>query len=494
MNYGNDYQNEVIALLGNVDTSLTATSGSNATTSYGETATASNNPFIQSEPVYNLLPANFRAFTSGSGTAGVEDQKFKTTTGTSVGGYGAIQSFRATNSKAGQTVVARFSGYFENNVATSWQGMGLVNLGDEVSFGYNGTNFGVWHRYGGIAEVRTVNVTGAAGGSETLTLTLNGTAYSIPLTSGTVQHNAHEIADWLNSNQSVWHADQLDDDVIISAASDGAKSGAYTFSSSTATGTITQNTAGVTKTSDFIAETSWNGTEVIIDPSRGNAYQITYQHGFGQIEYAILDPTTNVYVKVHTISVQNSGTTLSFSNPSLHVGCYCVSLGSTTDLAVYMATVSAFTQGNIAPTRNPRAFANTQTVTTTHTNILTIRNRRTYNNRINQVEIRPYKVSIANESTKNVEVQLRASSNLGIEKNFQTIGNNLITDIDTTTGEVTGGRLLASFVLGGGQSNTFSLRDLDITLPPTLRFVVQARVTSGSSASVSASLIWLEDL
>lgn len=421
MNYGNDYQNEVISLLGAVDTSLAATSGSNATTSFGETAVAQNIPYVRAEPVYDLVPANFRTFTSGTGTSGVENQMFKVTTGTGVGGYGAVQSFRATNSKPGQTVVCRFHGYFENNVATSWQGMGMINIGDEVSFGYNGTSFGVWHRYGGVPEVRTITITGGAGGSETLSLTLNGTLYSIPITSGTAQHNAYEIADWLNSNQSVWHADQLDDTVILNSTSDSAKSGTYTYSSSgSGTGTITQTTAGVTKTSDFVAQSAWNGTSVTFDPSKGNAYEITYQHGFGQIEYLILDPTTNVYIKVHTISIQNTGTTLAFNNPSLHVGCYCVSLGSTTDLAVYMASVVGFTQGTAAEvqTRNPRAYSNEQSVTTTYTSIVTIRNRRTYNGRINQVELQPLMVSVSNESTKNVQVELRSTNRSWYRKKF----------------------------------------------------------------------------
>lgn len=42
-------------------------------TGFGEINTAENVAFIQAAPVYNLLPANFRTFTSGSGTAGVSE-------------------------------------------------------------------------------------------------------------------------------------------------------------------------------------------------------------------------------------------------------------------------------------------------------------------------------------------------------------------------------------------------------------------------------------
>lgn len=162
-------------------------------TGFGEVNVAQNNAFIQASATYNFLPSNFRDFTSGTGSTEVANKLFVCKTGTGVGGYGAIQSFRALNYKPGSSGLARFTALFESNAANSWQGVGLVNLGDELSFGYNGNSFGIWHRYGGLAEVRTLTITGAATGSETLTLTLNGVAYSIPLTSGSVEHNAWEI-------------------------------------------------------------------------------------------------------------------------------------------------------------------------------------------------------------------------------------------------------------------------------------------------------------
>ena len=465
-------------------------------TGFGEVNVAQNRPYIQSAPLYNLIPSNFREFTSGSGSTGAEDRMFKVSTGTSVGGYGAIQSFRALNYKPGESGMVRYTAIFESNVASSWQGAGLIGIGDELSFGYNGTSFGIWHRYGGLPEVRTITVTGNAGGSETLTLTLNGTAYSIPLTSGTEEHNAYEIADWLNANQSVWGADQVDDTVIINSLSDGAKSGSYTYSSSTSTGTIDQNTSGVTKTSDFVAQADWNGESIAsLDPSKGNVYEIQYQYlGFGNIFFHVEDPTTGIFKKVHTIRYSNKYTTPSLINPSLRTGLYCVSLGSTTDLIVRTASFGAFVQGQKQNTRNPRAYENTQSVSTSFTNILTIRNRRTYNYLNNQVEIEPRLLTISSESTKNVEIEVRSAVNTGAEHNFTAFGNNLVTDVDTSSVEVTAGILLAAFTLSGGDSASIDLMSLDIRLPPSLNLVIQGRVTSGSSSSVSASLVWYEDL
>jgi len=497
---GNVFTRLWVRWLNSIDSRLQELEGAVASlTSFGETVTAQNTPIIEGNAVYGLVPANFREFTNASGTTGVEGRLFKTTTGATVGGFGAIQSFRFVKAKAGQSAMARYSGYFENGgVADSQQGIGLISIGDEFSFGYNGETFGIWHRYNGLAEVRTIEVTGASGGSTNLTLTLNGVTYTIPLTAGTVQHNAYEIADWLNTNQTVWAADQLDDIVIINALSDGAKSGSYSFSHATATGTITLNTAGVTKTSDFIAQTSWNANKLTaLDPTKGNVYQITYQNmGFGETLFYIEDPVTADFINVHTIRSVNTTTTRSLGNPALRCGMYCASFGSTTDIAVYADAFSAFVQGTVQKTSNPRSFSNTQTLSTTNfTNVLTLRNRRTYNSYANQVEIEPLRLTVASEINKNVIVRIISLSDTGTEQNFQSTGANLVSDVDiTATTGITGGTLLDSFTIeptGSGQSN---LKELGIRVPPDLNLCILAQRTGGASGEVSATLTWYEDI
>ena len=410
-------------------------------TAFGELNVAELSPYIQTAPVYNLVPANFREYTSGSGTTGVANKMFYTSSGTSAYGYGAIQSFRALNYRAGEGGLARFPALFESSVANSQQGVGLINLSDELSFGYNGTTFGIWYRSGGYAEVRTIQVTGAAGASTDLTLTLNSVGYTIPLTSGTVQHNAYEIATWLNANQSVWDADQVDDSVIISAKSDGAKSGTYTYSHAISTGTITQNTAGVTKTSTHITQSSWNkDTASWLDPTQGNVYQIKYQYlGFGGIKFYVEDPDSADFKLVHIIKYANDNTLPSLTNPSMRLGLYSFNAniaqdtGSTTDLVVRASSFLGASEGVQAKTRNSRGTSNTQTsVGTSFTNILSLRNRRTYNDYINQVEVEPEFLVVASESNKNSEFRIYTNPTFSGETNFQEIGTNLVIDGGTS--------------------------------------------------------------
>lgn len=395
--------------------------------------------------------------------------------------------------------ITEVSGYFSSSVANSWQGMGLISIGEEMSFGYNGVDFGVWHRYGGLSEVRTITVTGAAGANTNLTLTLNSVAYTIPLTTGTVEHNAYEIAAWLNANQSVWGADQLDDTVIINALSDGTKSGTYTFSHGTATGTIAQNTAGVTKTSDFIAQDNWNGSVFSgFDPYKGNLYMVQYQNmGFGNIIYSIMNPNTSRYETVHTIKWPSSSTTVGIPNPSLRAGMYCVSLGSTTNLDVYASGFEAAVGGNANKTRNPRSYSATQEITTTNeTAILTLRNRRTFNNYNNQVEIEPLNITVSNETARNATVRVRSTTATGIEQDFTNVGTNLVSDVDTTAITYTGGRLLASKSLSPTGSVDINLAALEISQPPTLNLVitVERAATGGANQNFTGTITWYEDI
>lgn len=467
--------------------------------SFGEQLVVQPTTFIQTAPVYNLIPSNFIEYTSASGTTGVDNRMFKVTTGTTVFGYGKIQSLRALSYNAGQGGRARFTMRFDSAVADSWQAVGLMSISDELSFGYNGIDFGIWYRKDGFAEVRTIAITGASSGSTDLTLTLNSVVYTIPLTSGTVEHNAYEVADWLENNQSVWKAEQLDDTVIISALTDGAKSGTYSFSHATATGTITQNKAGVTKTSTHIVQSEWNVNNLSdwntpFDPTKGNVAQITYKYlGFGDIFFWLENPDTGRFQNVHIIKYTNQNTTPSLLNPSFKLGLYAESVGSTTDLSVYSASMAAFVDGTLTKTKNPRAVENTQSVGTGgFTNILTIRNRNTYNSFVNQGEIIPIILSLSTDSSKSIEIRVVVNGTPSGDTDFTEVGTNLVSDIDVTANTITGGTLLIASALR--IEKLINLDDLEIRIFPSFTFSITARLTSGSSADVTAALTYYESI
>lgn len=467
-------------------------------TSFNELEVTQNESYVEGSAIYDLIPANFREYSANGGGTTATNRLMKVSTGTSVGGYGAVQSFRALSHKLGKSVSARFSGYFSGSAASSEQGIGLISIGEELSFGYQGATFGIWNRYGGLSEVRTITVTGASGGSTDLTLTLNTVIYTIPLTAGTTAHNAQEIADWLNANQSVWSADQISNTVIISARSDGARSGTYTFSHASATGSIAQNKAGVTKTSDFIAQADWNGEALTetLDPTKGQLYHISYQNmSFGVIEFYIMDANLNKYIVVHTIKSPNSTTTQKIPNPSMRAGFYAYSTGSTTNLDVYSGGFSIGNDGTSHRTRNPRSYSSTVNLSTTNaTNVLTLRNRNTYNYYNNQVTITPLRVSVASEVNKNVIIEIRTATAFNANLEYISAGTNLVADVSTTASTITGGTLIDSFTVPPNGGKDVDLTNLEISIPPSLRIAIIAKRTGGAAGDVTATLTWYEDL
>lgn len=468
-------------------------------TSFGENSVAVNYPFIQTAPVQNFLPANFREYNSNGGAGVVENREFKVNTGTGVGGYGAIQSFRSLNYKAGSGGLGRFTARFENGgVANSWQGVGFINLGDELSFGYNGENFGIWHRQYGEPHIAKLNIGTPAGGNENVTVNINSVEYVIPITSGTSQKNAHEIASYLSTGASAFSSWQNDNNVYISYLSDGAKTGTYSFSSAgAAVATWTTITTGVTKTSNFIPQQDWNiDTKTGLDPTKGNVYQINYQYlGYGGIRFSVENPDTAQFEPVHLIKYANANTRPSLLNPSLHLGLYCVSLGSTEDISVYSASMSAFTQGEVVPTRNRRSKSVTKSLTSSLTNMLTIRNKVAVNGTSNQAEIEPVYLTFFTESNKGATVEIRTGATLGGTPNFQEVGNeNLISEYDTSGTTVSGGVVLDTFVFSANTSFPIDLSAYKIRVPPSLQITVAARVNSGAASDSAASLSWYEDV
>lgn len=471
-------------------------------TSYNVLETITNHSYVTASPVYNLLPANFRTFTSGTGSATTENREFKVSTGTTIYGYGAIQSFRSLAFEYGQTGLCRFAARFPIPVPNSWQGCGLISITDELSFGYNGLEFGAWYRHGGEVEVRTLTLTVAAAGAETATVTYNGTSINISISALNTATNAYTIATALNADGTFsagYAAEQLGSTVVISSLSDGAKDSTWSYSSTgSSAGSFTRTTAGVTKTSDHTPLTEFNGSVPTgFDPKRGNQYSISYSAGYADIEYRIFDFNLNRYVLAHTIQNLSEAQVPTLNNPSMKCGLYVASVGSTTNIDAYCGFIAGVTQGEQDVTRNPRAFKSTKNIATTLTNLMTIRNKRIYNGVPNQVEIEPLSLTVTNEANKALIVEVRAQATVAGPTNFTNVGTNLVSEYDTTGTTVTegSGTPLAAFTVAqsGGQI-VIDLKELSIRIPPTLRLVIAAKVISGAGGDVTASLVWREDI
>jgi len=463
---------------------------------YGDVVTTLLAPVVSGNAVYGFIPANFTTNTS-SGTATTSGNEFVVSSGTSLGNYGAIRSIRSVNYKAGVGAVIRFGARFPSNTATTWTGVGAFNLGDEVSFGYSGTSFGVWHRYNGLGEIRTLTLSAGASGNETVTLILNSVTYTIPITSGTAPHNAREIAAYLTANTTLLEGWQNGSKVEINFTSDGPKAGTFSFASTgTAAGSIATNTTGVTKTSDHIPISSWNGYDISswFDPSKGNTYQIIFQNGYGDVGFFVEDSDSGKFQNVHTLRWSGLNTSTNVLNPSLRLGLYSTAIGATSSVSVYCPFITGFTSGTLLRTRNPRTYSNTKSISTTATNVFTIRCRKNYNYKSNQIEIQPLSASFANDGTKTAVFSIISAATVAGSPNYADAGTNLVSEIDTAGTTVTGGTTLVSYVVAKGTTLSVNLDQLQIRFPPGFSFTISARMESGAAADLTASLTWYEDV
>jgi len=474
--------------------------------SFGELIIAGKDPVVQIANKYNIDPKNLDALEVFQATGGTGDNlknMFRCQTGTSLGGYGVIRSMETLNYQAGQGVQGYVTATFTAGVANSLQFAGMFSLTETLAFGYDGADFSIFHSYNGAAEVQTVQVTATPSSGENCTVTLDGDAVVIALTNATVQVNADEIYNGLVADGTVsgkWRFEQVDDTVFCIAKSVGNKTGTFSFSSATATATITEKTAGVAKTDNHVAQADWNITSTPFSglvPTGLNIYKISFGYlGTANIVYSIYNPITRLFVDVHQIEWANANTTPHLGSPNLKIGWTSASLGSSgTNLTVTGGSAALFSEGDLKAKNNANSSLNTvNSLTTTLTNLLTIKNRTVYADRFNLGKVRPIAISVNNDHNKGAIIEVYRDADVAGVRNFQYIDEyNSIVLVDKLGGNVTGGTLVTSFTVGAGESEDIYLTNLNTELFPDSTYVIAGKVISGTGTTLTATGTWKEE-
>lgn len=476
-------------------TSSSSASNGNSDNPTNETIVSESVIVAQASPAYNIIPKDFESVVVGGGTASVSNGEFSVTSGTSQGASATIKSIKSFGGKIGQIIIGRFGARFPSSQSNSWQGVGFLGAGDEASFGYNGSSFGIWHRYGGRQEIRKLTLSNNALNGNAF-LTLNDVLYNISLSNGNLGVKAKEIAAHLNSNATDLKAWQNEESVYIAYLSDGPKNGTFSWFCFVADGVITREQAGITKTSDFVSQENWNiDGKSDLDPTKGNIYQIKYfSIGYGQIRYSILDDSSGKFIDVHVISNNNSSTSVFFDNQSLNCGFYCINITNETSISAYSSGFSVSICGKEQGGKNTVGFSSIRSVSTSFYNVLTIRNKKIFNGRINQTNIKPKMLFVSSEATKISRIKLIINATLAGNPNFQNIVSNSLAEYDTDGTSVSGGVFIAAISLPPSGSAQIDLSKLNIEIPPSYTLSVAALVSSGSAANISADLTWEEDI
>lgn len=464
-------------------------------TAYGELTVAQNLPEIQVSARYNTM-RDMREITIGSGSTSVTAGEYCASTGTDADGIGAIFSKRQVISHAGIGSLARFTARFPDAGGVgSRLFAGLTTAIDGAGFAYVDGVFGISYLHGGEVLIEHLDITVAATGGETATVTINGAANAIPITAGTAEHNAYEISKYINDNIANYAAENIGAKVIARTLFGAPAFGDWLFSSDgDAVAGWTEVVAGVVPDRDNVARANWNvDTKSDLVPANVNNYAVRFN---GAIEFYIQDSVTARYVLVHIVRHPNTGIDQLFSIPAFRMGWTAVNSGATQDVAVYGSSGSAFNEGLEVSTEVGKSeIGSIVSLGADLTNVLSIRCRTVYGSKVNLGRIIPLIVSGSTGSNFGAVIEVRLNPTFATSPDFfQKDDVESIASVSTDAIVVSGGELISTIEIGATAAETLGKESLDIQLLPLDVLCVAMRVPTGAASNVEASIGWHEDL
>lgn len=493
----------------------TKPSGAMAVSAFGEPLAVPVTPIIQLDGIYGLDPDKFQTYTALDGGVDSDGPLMECSSGASQYGYGVLRSKRSVRYRPGQGAVARFTAAFTTNGAgVGYSGYtqraGFFTQENAIQIGFNGTQFGVMRQDGGKATIYRLKINTAATGNATVSLTLNGILYSIPITAGTVSHNAQEISAFTYNNG--WLVNAVEDEVIFLSNTVGAMDGAFTVTDNSAqfTSTLTLIQQGVAHTEYWTYQTDFNidkldGTGpsgVTLDPSKLNVYQINFRWlGAGEIRFAIENPINGDMIFFHHIHYSNRYTVTHIANPSLKIGYVAASLGGTgTNIVVKGASMMGAIEGLLTPTTFPDSASASRSsglnTGGTQYHMLSVENRLILNSKINTKELVLKSMSAGANSAASTPVKFIMYKNLAASSAFQWTYVNqqwasavYSTDQTTVTPTI---KPLFQTLVSPGSAQLISLDEYRIVISPgdSISIVV---VGSGVISQADVVLNWVED-
>ena len=485
---------------------IPVTYGAAGVSAFDEPIAVPITPVIQIDALYGLIPREFEVFEANGGTAETTNTLMKVHTGTAPGGYGVIRSRRILRYRPGQGALGRFTAGFSTPHANTTQRAGFFAQEQSITIGYDGTQFGILRQNGGKAVIYKLTITTPAAGTETATITLNGVAYTVSISSTNSNTNATSIANRVGGYPG-WVVEQVDNTVFFLSQSVGPQAGSFLFSSTgAAQGTMASVQAGVANTLDWTYQQDFNidtldGTGpsgMVLDPSKLNIYQISFRWlGAGQIQFAIENHDDGNIIAFHHIHYANRHEDVHLDNPSFKLGYIAANLtgSAATDVHTYGASMLGAVEGLRVSTNYTTSTSSAKTSLTNNTlhHLLTVRNQLIANNKINLREFIARQLSIAVQANDPVEVVLILNGVMNTGRTYTTINSDGGSAIQsTTTGTFTSPVPIATYVVPINGSGTFDLSDLGIVVPSGNELSVAVR--SGQTIqSVLVGLTWEEN-
>lgn len=466
-------------------------------TAFGELSVAEPTPEVQISAVNGLRDDVQKVFAGTGASVSVVDGNYVCNSGSDPAGLSSILSSREANYRNGQGLGCRITALFKSGVTNAIQLAGFINGNNAFAFGYNGDEYGIVRAYDGITEFQELKITTPASGAESASITVDGILYSVPLTSGSVEHNAFEISNSLNS-QVPNYSFSSNGDTVSALAAIPISAGSFLFSSSTAVAIWSQINIGSPATFDWISQSEWtNQPSFNIDPEKGNVYQIKMQYlGYGGIKFYVENPETTEFELVHIYKYSNEHTVPSVNNPTFRVGWAVQNLGNTTPIELKGASAEGFIEGKKVFDEVGRGLsAENIALSTTRVNILTIRNRLHMNNSINRISVYPELLIASAAHNKTVILHISINETFNGDLDFKYIDEiNSSVEYATEDAEALGtGKEVVSVRIRSTSPLQLNMEKLLSVISPRQSMTISAETSSGTGAEVDVSFAWNED-
>ena len=358
-------------------------------TAFDEPLAVTITPVLQGDMIYGKDPDFWNTSELNNGSVTVTaNNTWEVGSGTSAGGYARLATARYMTYQPGQGSMFRWTVGFTTTSGTGRNSLGVANIvqnsgpidrEDGYSVGFSGSTdtsnsnraqkIGFLHRRNGKAELRTLTITTAPTGSQTATITLNGTAYTASITSGTTTHCCAQIAAHLRTLTAgqYWDIDACSNTITFTYYSPGSQNGTYSFSSSgagtLAAGTFTRTVAGVSPVDTWTYVDQWDNQSVSFEPSKVNVFGIDFRWlGAGIVRLFMEDPSTGKMVLMHTQKWSSTNTIPHIQKPSMRIvyrsGTTNPAITPSQNVIVTGSSVFSGIQGIVEQTGSSQSFYN----------------------------------------------------------------------------------------------------------------------------------------
>jgi hypothetical protein len=251
-----------------------------------------------------------------------------------------------------------------------------------------------------------------------------------------------------------------------------------------------------------------NPSGMLLDPTKGNVYQISYGSGFGAVNYSIESDLTGNMVLVHVLDYNNKNIIPSSFNPTFPMCAEVYNGTSNDDIILKTAMMASFIEGRNEITGPLNAHKSLVLGIDDGSNAeyITLSGASTFAGKTNKVECLIESVSVSQDSKVGGNIFITEDASVTTPNAFTNVGLNtsvvLVSDGEEGTGGgagtslniVSGGKLLWASGVGKEAGTSYNISNLNLRLRPghTLTFSMEKFPAAGSE-DASMSVVWKED-